>query len=159
MFQAFSVAINAGVKRVHLLMQSTGGLVDDGIAIYNYLSNLPIEITTYNGGSVQSIAVLVYLAGKVRKASRNASFLIHKTSFGFPVNPTAEMMRLRADAAEHCDKNVDSILRAHINMPDERWALRDRSDIIIAAAEAVGFALVHEIGNFTPPPGCQLYNI
>jgi ATP-dependent Clp protease protease subunit len=44
------------------LVQSTGGFVGDGIAIYNYLRNVPIEIIAYNGGMVSSIAVLVFIS-------------------------------------------------------------------------------------------------
>ena len=158
-FHAFGMMLNASAKRVHLLIHSAGGNVSDGIAIYNFLTNMPIEIITYNVGAVESIAVLVYLTGKVRKASRNASFLIHKTRFGFVEPATAEMLRRRADGAELSDKNTDLILREHIVMPDHKWAERDRADLILSAEEAKEFTLVHEIADFVPPPGCKLFSI
>jgi ATP-dependent Clp protease, protease subunit len=158
-FNSLNIATRQGVGKVHLLIQSTGGIVEDGIAIYNYLTNLPLELITYNEGAVQSIGLLLYLAGKLRKCARDASFLIHKTTFTFQVPVTAEMMRARAEAAEDCDKKTDAILRNHIRMPDDRWALRDRFDLTINAEEAKQFGLVHEITHFAPPQGSQVFNL
>lgn len=67
-FNGFSIALNEGVKTVHLLVHSGGGLIGDGIGIYNYLRKLPLNIVTYNGGTVASIAVILFLAAKTRRA-------------------------------------------------------------------------------------------
>lgn len=34
-------AVSNGVQTLHLMMQSTGGIINDGIALYNYLRTLP----------------------------------------------------------------------------------------------------------------------
>ena len=158
-FQAFPVAVNGSVKKVHFLIQSSGGSVAEGIAIHNYLKSLPLELITYNCGAVSSIAVLMYLSGKLRRATANSTFMIHKTTFTFQGAATAMMMRLRADCAELDDRNTDAILKDHIKMPEEKWRSRDLADLTIGADEALKFALVHEIADFAPPAGCQLYNI
>jgi len=158
-FHNFALAIDGGVKKVHLLLQSSGGLVGDGIALYNYLRNLPIEILTYNAGLVSSMAVIVFLAGKKRFCSKHATFMIHKTTIPFQAPANADLMRLRTVDAELNDKNTEAILRAHINLPDEKWALMQRDTATISAQEAVQFAFVHEIADFVPPPGCKLFNI
>lgn len=159
MFGSFPIAINDGVKTVHLLINSLGGFVADGIAAYNYLRNLPLSIVTYNGGSVASIAVIMFLAGQTRKCSPNATFMIHKTTFSMPQAQTAFDLRHRADAAEMDDNNTDSILRSQIHMPDSNWNMRDRCDLTISAQDAKKFGLVHEIADFQPPAGTQLFNI
>src|SRR5262249_22055454 len=86
-FQGAATVVNGGVKRLHLLIQSPGGGVSEGIALYHSRGTLPLELVTYNGGGLYSIAVLVYLAGKVRKVSAAAVFGIHKSTstFGTPV--------------------------------------------------------------------------
>ena|SRR5713101_1421891 len=158
-FYNFGLAVTNGVGRVHLLIQSNGGFVDDGISIYNYLANLPIEVISYNEGTVQSIAVLPYLAGKIRRCADNATFLLHKTTFNVPVDATAELLRGRAQAAESSDKRTDNILHASIQLSEEKWALRDKFGLTLSADEAAQAGLVHEIRHFTPPQGCQLFNI
>jgi len=158
-FNNFAVAVNGKAKRIHLLIQSAGGMVGDGIAIYNYLRNLPVELITYNSGSVLSIGVIMYLSGKIRKATRNATFLIHKTTCTPQAPVTADAIKHRTRSIELDDKNIDSILHDHIEMPGSNWDLRDKFDLTISAEEAIAFKLVHEIADFAPPPGFQIYNI
>ncbi len=81
-FAFFADALRTGVKTVHLLMHSSGGFVTDGVGLYNYVANLPIEVITYNAGGVSSIAVIVFLAGKKRVADETATFMIHKRDSG-----------------------------------------------------------------------------
>ncbi len=158
-FGALDAAVNNGVEMVHLLVQSLGGVVDDGIAVHNFITNLPLKVITYNEGTVQSIAVLLSLAGQLRKCSANASFLIHKSTFPFQNAVNAEMMRARAEAVESGDQKIDAILRSHMKMPDAKWTMRDRMDLLINADEAKEFGLIHEIAHFAPPLGCQIFNI
>ena len=55
-FEAVADMTEDGVETAHILLQSNGGYVSDGICLYNYLSKLPIKIVTYNAGAVASIA-------------------------------------------------------------------------------------------------------
>jgi hypothetical protein len=74
-----ATAINNRVPRLHLLFQSSGGLVGDGVCLYNFLKALPIPLTIYNVGSVSSIAALAYLGAEERKVSAHATFMLHRT--------------------------------------------------------------------------------
>jgi len=159
LFHNFPIAVNDGVKTVHLLIHSRGGLVSEGIAAHNYLSNLPLDIVTYNCGAVESIAVVLFLAGTIRKCSVNSTFTIHKTTYAMQNPLTAFDLRHHANAAELSDKNTDTILRRHINMPEDKWAMRGLCDLTITAQEAEQFGLVDEISDFCPPRGAELFNI
>ena len=158
-FQGCAIAMQGGARKVHLLLHSNDGSVVDGIAIYNYHKNLLIEITTYNGGIVASIAVLVYLAGTVRKTSANASFLIHKTTFLGQGAETAAMLRVKAEAAERTDAITDAIVAEHTEIPVDVWEGRDTRELSINASEAVQYKIAHDIADFQPPSDSQLFNI
>ena len=67
-FNAITTVSSTNVDHIHLLMQSSGGLVGDGVCLYNFFRNLNIGLTIYNGGQICSIATLVYLGVKERKA-------------------------------------------------------------------------------------------
>lgn len=73
----FAQKFNEGHKDFCLLISSPGGSVQDGIAIYNFLKALPINLATYNIGVVDSISNVIFLAGKERYACKNSSFLFH----------------------------------------------------------------------------------
>jgi len=69
-----------GVKSIHLLLSTPGGNVHDGISAYNLLKGLPIEVSTYNFGSVDSIGVVMFCAGTNRYSVPHARFLLHPVS-------------------------------------------------------------------------------
>ena len=158
-FASFSAAVNNGFERVHLLIQSTGGTVGDGIGIYNYLRNLPLELVAYNGGSVASSAVVVFLAAKMRKASATASFTIHKSLIPTNLVANSTKLKLLADGLSLEDQRTEEILRSHINLPASKWRIYRMTDLIITAHQAVQFGLIHEVSDFVPPRGTQLYNL
>ena len=80
---AVQQAIKEGHGDITLLISSNGGQIIPGFAVYNQLSMLPITLTTYNIGSVNSIATIIFLAGARRLATPNATFLFHGTAWGF----------------------------------------------------------------------------
>ncbi|WP_288521822.1 ATP-dependent Clp protease proteolytic subunit [uncultured Brachyspira sp.] len=78
--QCLDQAILHRSEHIHLLISSGGGSVFHGISMYNYLKGLNINITTYNFGSADSIATVLFCAGKHRICVPNARFLIHPVS-------------------------------------------------------------------------------
>ena len=159
LFNAFSLAINNHVKKVNLLMYSTGGYISSGIALYNFLTNIPPEITTYNCGNIASIAVIVYLSGKVRKTSTNATFMFHRTSCSPTIPLGADVMRIRAESAERDDRNTETIWRKHITMTEDQWNVLNKTDLVVGAEEAIKIGLASEIADFKLPESTQLFNI
>jgi len=77
LLQSIDNLLKMNVEKIHLLISSPGGDVSQGIAIHNYLKHLPIELSTYNIGIVDSIGVIIYCAGKYRFCDSRARFLIH----------------------------------------------------------------------------------
>ena len=64
--------VNEGAKKITILFASPGGSTDDGIALYTFLTALPVELTMHAAGVVASIAIPVFLASSNRIASKNA---------------------------------------------------------------------------------------
>jgi ATP-dependent Clp protease protease subunit len=158
-FSAGPVAVNSKVRKIHLLIHSTGGFVGDGIALHNYLRNLPIEITTYNAGAVSSIAVIVYLAGKVRNVSKAATFMIHKSTITSPAPATAELLKLTTESLMVDDARSEAILRDYVNLPLKKWRAHERGPLTLTAEESVQFGLAHAIADWAPPAGASISTI
>ena len=70
-FQNFGGAVTGKVETVHLLFQSTGGMIGDGISLYNFFIGLPLSLHIYNTGSVQSNRCLGFM-GPLRQRHRHA---------------------------------------------------------------------------------------
>lgn len=89
-------ALDVDLIRVHI--DSYGGEVSEGWAMYNALREHPARVDTYADGFVCSAALYPYLAGESRNASILSAFYLHEVSshgWGY-----ASDLRAAADEAE-----------------------------------------------------------
>lgn len=70
-------AMNQGIERIHLRINSYGGNVFAGNAMYNLLKSSKIKITTYNDGIAASMASVLLLCGDEIKMAESALVMIH----------------------------------------------------------------------------------
>jgi len=73
--------VRNGTKKITIVVSSSGGDPSAAFAAYNYLRNVEAEITTFNGGTVDSAAMFIFCAGKFRYSLPSPSrFLMHALS-------------------------------------------------------------------------------
>ena len=77
-----------GTPELHLFLSSTGGSLAEGFALYNFLRSLPLELTTHNIGSIESVANVVFLAADQRCAAPDTHFLLHGFDWTFSAQTT-----------------------------------------------------------------------
>jgi ATP-dependent Clp protease protease subunit len=157
-FTGFSRAVNDKVNTVHLLVHSLGGSISDGVGIYNFLRNLPIQIIAYNGGMVASIAVVMFLAAQKRAASESGTFVVHKSHHTLAA-ATGEQLELASKGLRIEDERTEKILKSHLKLSPEQWKIHERGNLTITAEEAVKVGLIHEVADFKPPAGSQIFNL
>lgn len=83
LFAVLDKKIKEQYTKIHLMISSPGGSVFHGLSLYNYIKGAPIEVDTYNFGSVDSIGVVIFCAGKKRFSVPHARFLMHGVKFNF----------------------------------------------------------------------------
>lgn len=98
-------------KTLYYLFSSGGGLVNSGVALYNYLRALPQDVIMHNMGSIDSIANAVFLAGKKRYASPASAFLLHGISWTFQQGSSLSYTQMQEtlsqfDAAEQLTAKI-----------------------------------------------------
>lgn len=147
LFKILDQRIASKVEKIHLLISSPGGSVFHGLSIYNYLKGAPIEVETYNFGSVDSIGVIIFCAGKKRYSVPHARFLIHGVRFNINGNAAFDEKELEEHLkslvidqsniakviADNCEKNIKEIEK---NMIDRTT---------LNPTQAKEYGLVHEI--------------
>jgi ATP-dependent Clp protease protease subunit len=152
------VASNGGVKHIHLLFQSTGGTINEGIYLHNLFKSLPLKLSLYNGGQVSSIAAVAYLGTQSRKASASAVFMLHKSTNNAQGATSVLMGELSKSLAVD-DGRIEGILKEHLALPKALWTKHKHHDLYLTAVEAVRYGLAEEIANFAPPFGAKLFSI
>jgi ATP-dependent Clp protease protease subunit len=80
---AIAQAIQQGATEIHLYIASPGGDVIPGLGIAGVIHSLAIPVTTYNIGQTDSVANVIFAAGKKRIATPTASFLFHGVQMNY----------------------------------------------------------------------------
>jgi len=126
-------------------INSFGGSVPDGLAIYNALRRYPGTVTVGIDGVALSIASLIAMAGKTITMAENAMMMIHAPWTGVLGN--AAEMRRQADLLDRFAASMASSYTAKSGMSeaDVLALLQDGDDHWYSAAEAVAAGFADEI--------------
>jgi len=140
-------------KDVRLYINSPGGVVTSGLAIYDTMQHIKPQVATYCIGQAASMAAIILAAGAPgkRTALPNARIMIHQPHGGSQGQAAdieiqaREILRLKARLNEilatHCGRSVDDILK-----DTER-------DKFMDADTAKRYGLVDEVLQRRPPGG------
>ena len=158
-FEAVSGMSENGVDTAHVLIQSNGGYVSDGLCLYNFLSNAPVRFVMYNAGAVASIAVILFLAGSKRYASETARFMVHKSHATASPGARPDALNIIVEGLRADDARTESILRRHIELTPEQWAIHQYSDLHLTSRDARTARMINAVADFAPPKGARLRNI
>lgn len=100
-----------GISKINVHINSGGGSVFGGIAIYNILKRHNAEIIVYVEGLAASIASVIAMAGDKIIIPANAQMMIHKPSSITWGN--ADDMRKEADILDGCQKVILNTYMQH----------------------------------------------
>ncbi|MFT5643252.1 MAG: ATP-dependent Clp protease protease subunit, partial [Janthinobacterium sp.] len=137
----------------HILLQSNGGYVSDGICLYNFLKKLPFDIVMYNAGAVASIAVTLFLSGTRRHASDTARFMIHKSQASASSEMGPDALQVIVDGLRADDMRTEQIMKRHLRLKVKHWKVHACSDLHLTAKDALQVGLIDGIADFTLPKG------
>jgi ATP-dependent Clp protease protease subunit len=132
-------------KDINLYINSPGGSVTDGLAIYDTMQFIKPKVSTICIGQCASMAAVLLAAGAPGKrfALPHSRVLIHQPWGGTQGQVTdieiqaKEMLRMRAQ--------LDDILARHTGQPCEKIHLDTERDNIMMAEEAKVYGLVDDV--------------
>ena len=113
---AISALQQEHAEEFHLHISSEGGNLIAGFTAYHFLRSLPIPIVTHNLGNVESIAVLVFLAGTKRYVVPHGRFMVHALHWGFANGPVDH------DRLAEYARSLDFDAERYAKIFDERTA-------------------------------------
>ena len=128
---------------INVRINSEGGSVFDGIAIYNTLLSNKASVTVHIDGLAASIASIIAMAGDTIKMANNALFMIHDP-WTFAMGSANELR----EQADLLDKVRDQLVTTYVSrssidadtvsnlMADETW---------MSADEALDHGLIDEV--------------
>ena len=132
-------------KDIHLYINSPGGVVTSGLAIYDTLQYIRPKVATLCMGQAASIAALLLAAGEKGKrfALPHSRILIHQPMGGFQGQASdvdiqaREILRLRAE--------LNQILVNHTHQPVERIEADTDRDFYMSGLQAKEYGIIDEV--------------
>jgi ATP-dependent Clp protease protease subunit len=131
------------VAELTLRINSPGGSVFDGVAIYNALKRHQARITVWIDGIAASIASMIAMAGDEVVMPENAMLVLHDPS-GL-VAGTAADMRAAADALDKMAASMTAAYRDKSGAGDEEITALMAAETWLSAEEAVELGLADRV--------------
>jgi ATP-dependent Clp endopeptidase proteolytic subunit ClpP len=145
------------VSKIALHINSPGGSVFDGQAIYTVLKNHKATITSYVDGLAASIASVIALAGERVIMAANALFMIHDP-FGLAVGNSADMRKM-ADVLDKVGTTIAGVYEDKTGLyPDEVHAAM-AAESWYSAEEALALGYVDEVAGAVDLAACAGFDL
>lgn len=134
---------------INVRINSDGGVVNDGLSIYNALKRHAATVNVTVDGIAASIASLIAMAGDTVAMYANTMLMVHAPMSGAWGN--APHLRRQADVLDTWAKAMQESYSARTGKPKEIEALlTDGLDHYFTASEALAFGFIDSIADAEP---------
>lgn len=132
-------------KDIQLYINSPGGMVTAGMAIYDTMQYIKCDVSTICVGLAASMGALLLSGGAKGKrlALPNAEIMIHQPSGG--ARGQATDIRIVADNIIKTKNKLNEILAANTGQSIEQVAIDTERDNYMSAIEAKEYGLIDEV--------------
>ena len=132
-------------KDIHLYINSPGGMVTAGLAIYDTMQYIKCDVSTICIGLAASMGAFLLSGGAKGKryALPNAEIMIHQPSGG--AKGQATEIQIAAENILKSKKRLNEILAANTGKPYETIAADTERDNYMSAQEAAEYGLIDSV--------------
>ena len=138
---------------IHLYINSPGGSVTAGLAIYDTMQFVNCDVATYCIGQCASMGAVLLTAGAKgkRHALPNSRIMIHQPLAG--MQGTAEEIMIHAAEFKRVKERLNNILIKHTGHPLEMIEKDTDRDRFMNAVEAMEYGLIDQVIEHMPDKG------
>src|SRR5438132_11757604 len=143
--QLLFLQMEDGKKDISIYINSPGGVVTAGLAIYDTMQFLTCDVNTYCLGMAASMGAVLLCAGTKGKrfALPNSDIMIHQVSGG--AQGQASDVERQVEYMFKLKKRLIRIISQHTSKSEEQVRLASDRDYYMSAAEAKAYRLVDEV--------------
>lgn len=134
-------------KGIHVYINSPGGSVTSGLAIYDTMQFVKPDVYTYCVGQASSMGAVLLAAGRKGKryALPHARVMIHQPWGG--MEGTATDIHIHAKEIIRVKERLEAILVKHTGQTPERVKIDTDRDFFMTAEEAKNYGIVDDVIN------------
>jgi ATP-dependent Clp protease, protease subunit len=143
--QLLFLQMDEAKKDIHVYINSPGGVVTAGLAIYDTMQFVQCDVNTYCVGQAASMGAVLLAAGTKGKrfALPNARVMIHQPWGG--TQGTASDIHIQAKEILKMKDNLNKILSQHTGQSIEKIANDTDRDFFMSAQESADYGLVDSV--------------
>ncbi len=132
-------------KDIHVYVNSPGGLVTAGLAIYDTMQYIKPDIATYCLGQAASMGALLLTAGAKGKrfVLPNSRIMIHQPMGGFQGQATD--IEIHAREIMKMKETLNKILATHTGQTIEKIQVDTERDYFMSGQEAKEYGIIDEV--------------
>ena len=136
---------------IHLYINSPGGSVTAGLAIYDTMQYITCDVATYCIGQCASMGAVLLAAGAPgkRNALPNSRIMIHQPLAG--MQGTATELEIHAKEVIRIKRKLNEILLHHTGQTFEQIEADTDRDNFMSADEAKSYGLIDNVLTHLPP--------
>jgi ATP-dependent Clp protease protease subunit len=143
-------------KEISLYINSPGGVITSGLAIYDTMRYVRAPVSTICTGIAMSMGAVLLAAGAPgrRFALPHSRIMIHQGSGGFRGNTPDVFIQVKE--MEQLVRTTQEILAAHTGQPMEKVVKDTDRDLFLSPAQAVEYGIIDEVYKLpavVPPKG------
>lgn len=132
-------------KPINMYINSPGGSVSAGMAIYDTMQYIKPKVGTICIGFAASMGALLLMAGEksMRYSLPHSKIMIHQPSGG--ARGTATDVRIQVDELMKTKVELNSIIQLHTGQPLEKIEVDVERDKYMTTQEALAYGIIDEI--------------
>jgi ATP-dependent Clp protease protease subunit len=132
-------------KDISIYINSPGGIVYAGLAIYDAMQFVKPDISTVCVGMAMSMGSIILAGGTKGKRSAlpNSKIMIHQGSAGFQGTPAD--IEIQAREVLDLKRRMEGILSRHTGLPEDKIHADMDRDYYMTAAEALDYGIIDNV--------------
>ena len=134
-------------KDIRLYINSPGGSISAGLAIYDTMQYIKCDVSTICLGLAASFGAFLLAGGArgKRMALPNAEIMIHQPAISGGIKGQATDIRIVSDHIQRSKRRLNRIMAENTGKTEEEIAAATERDNYMAAAEALEFGIIDRI--------------
>lgn len=141
-----------GKSDIHMYINSPGGSITSGMAIYDTMQFVTCDVATYCIGQCASMGAMLLTAGSKGKrfALPNSRIMIHQPLAG--MQGTAVELEIHAKEVLRTKRRMNELMLKHTGQTLDKIEADTDRDNFMSADEAKSYGLIDSVLEKLPPP-------
>ena len=133
---------------IDVLLDSHGGEINAGLAIYDIMQTLPVPVRTFCIGTAYSMAAVLFTGGRERAMLPHSELMLHEPLLGNRVGGNASSIKFFSESLMATRKTINKILAKHTRKSESEIEKATSYDHYFSAEESIVFGLADRIVGF-----------